>query len=64
MSGCVEFFDAKTLISSAFEDVIQLEKADVIYKKRLKMEEDPKKAAKKAKAKAKVAKAAKRRGDA
>ena len=39
MSGCVEFFDAKTLISSAFEDVMKLINADVIYKKRLKAED-------------------------
>lgn len=35
MSGCVEFYDSKTLISSAFEDVMQLERDGAIYKKRL-----------------------------
>jgi len=38
MGGAVEFYDAKTLISSAFEDVMQLERADAIYKKRLNLD--------------------------
>ena len=38
MSGCVEFYDSNTLISSAFEDVMQLERAGAIYKKRLRLE--------------------------
>ena len=38
MGGSVEFYDSKTLISSAFEDVMQLERANVIYKKRLALE--------------------------
>lgn len=38
MGGAVEFYDSKTLISSAFEDVMQLERAKAIYKKRLTLE--------------------------
>jgi len=37
MSGCVEFYDSKTLDSSATEDIEALVKAGVIYKKRLKV---------------------------
>ena len=37
MGGAVEFYDSKTLISSASEDVMQLEKAGAIYKKRLRL---------------------------
>ena len=35
LGGTVEFYDSNALIGSAFEDVMQLIKADVIYKKRL-----------------------------
>lgn len=38
MSGCVEFYDSKTLISSAFADIMRLTKAGAIYKKRLRVE--------------------------
>lgn len=43
MSGCVEFYDSNTLISSAFEDIMKLEKADAIYKVALKLKERKKK---------------------
>lgn len=35
LGGTVEFYDSNALLGSAFEDVMQLIKADVVYKKRL-----------------------------
>lgn len=43
LSGCVEFYDSNTLISSAFEDIMQLESAGAIYKMALKLKERKKK---------------------